>query len=193
MILKEIKVVKDRIRKEILAYRSQLSPESRTTASLQIIEKLVASDLYQHAKVIFAFVPFRHEVEIESLFEACWADQKEIYVPKVDPKQKSMQFYRIQEWEDLEQGHYGIREPKAVCHPYTSGRIDLILMPGAAFDRAKSRLGYGAGYYDRYLRQLEGRPFLLAPAFAMQIIEEVPTDEWDCPVDRIVTETEWIL
>ncbi len=173
--------------------RNELLSEQREVTSRQIVQQLLSSSYYKQAEVVFAFAPFRQEVELDSFIEACWSDGKHVYLPRVDAEHKVMQFYRINSWSDLVQGHYGIREPKLECVPHSGAAIDLMIMPGAAFDRAKRRLGYGAGYYDRFLRELENKPYLIAPAYAMQIVAKVPTDEWDHPVDAILTEEGWIL
>lgn len=194
MLENDKKAEKVHLRKEILAKRSALSREERAMASRQIVQEFLNSTYYKDAQVIFAFAPFRDEVEIDTVIEACWADKKRVFLPRVDANSRVMQFYEIQGWLDLEQGHYGIREPKLYCMRYVSSDIDidLILMPGAAFDLTKSRLGYGAGYYDRFLSQLEPKPYLIAPAYAVQIVPHVPTDPWDYPIDMIVTENGWL-
>lgn len=179
----------------MLEKRGALTPEQRRNASEQIVQQIFASEQYREAHVVFAFLPFRGEVAIEPLIEACWQEQKSIYVPRVDAKAKEMQFYAIHSGDDLELGHYGIREPRETCPLYkeTQDRpIDLVLMPGVAFDRNKHRLGYGAGYYDRFLSRLKEKPHLLAPAYALQIVPAVPVDAWDRPMHTIVTEEEWI-
>lgn len=183
---------KERLRKEILSRRSQLSADFRAAASKRIVEQIAASPYYRKAKVILAFAPFRKEVQIDALLEHCWQDGKHVYLPKVNANERVMQFYRVFDWLDLEQGHYGIREPRESCSVLSGEAIDLILIPGAAFDQKKGRLGYGAGYYDRFLRQLVTKPIILAPAFAMQIVAHVPTDPWDYPIDLILTEEGWV-
>lgn len=194
MLENDLKAEKMRLRKEILSQRSALNPKKRATASRQIVQEILNSSYYKKAKVVFAFAPFREEVEIDALMEACWSDAKQVFLPRVNASSKVMEFYEVHSWADVEQGHYGIREPKSDCTPYTNmnTKVDLVLMPGVAFDRAKGRLGYGAGYYDRFLRQLETKPHLIAPIYAMQIVPKVPTDVWDYPVDAIVTEQGWL-
>ncbi len=179
----------------MLEKRGALTPEERASASDRIVKQILASEQYRNAHAVFSFVPFRGEVEVEPIIESCWQEQKKVYVPKVDVKSREMQLYAMESWDDLELGHYGIREPRTTCVRYDSSqgdRIDLILMPGVAFDREKGRLGYGAGYYDRFLSRIEYKPYLLAPAYAMQIVDQVPVEEWDTPIHAIVTEKEWI-
>jgi 5-formyltetrahydrofolate cyclo-ligase len=183
---------KQEIRKEVLSRRKELPEEVRRAASHAIVEKIIRSSRFISAQTVFSFVPFGDEVDISTLIEECWKKGKAVYVPKVNKPEKRMELYRIFRWEDLEIGHYGIREPREGCPGLSGEKIDLILMPGVAFDRNKRRIGYGAGYYDRFLNGLADRPYLLAPIFQIQLIHEVPTDPWDMPVDAIVTEKEWI-
>lgn len=189
----ERKAEKIKLRKEMLQKRSALSPIARTAASEAIVERIIQSEAFAHAQVVFAFLPFREEVAIEALITACWQHGKHVYVPKIDTIQKTMHFYELRSWDALAIGHYGIREPDATCPKYEGAPpIDIVLMPGVAFDRELGRLGYGAGYYDRFLQQLHHQPMLIAPAYSAQIVDRVPTDAWDISIDAIVTEDAWI-
>jgi 5-formyltetrahydrofolate cyclo-ligase len=183
---------KERLRQEILRRRSQLAIEEREQASRKIVQEILRSKQFQEAEIIFAYIPFRDEVDISALIEECWRMDKQIFVPKADKASQSMAFYRIESWSDLEKGNYGIMEPKRSCLSHTNEKIDLMIVPGVAFDRKRNRIGYGAGYYDRYLSRLNHKPFLLAPAYSLQIVPKIPTEPWDQPLDAIITEAEWI-
>ena len=114
-------------------------------------------------------------------------------VPVCCPESRELTACRIDGFEELEMGHYGIREPNEdLLRPVDGGEIEAILVPAVAFDRRGYRVGYGGGYYDRFLPAAP-QAVKIGVAFAAQIIGEVPVDAHDLPVDRIVTECEVIV
>lgn len=184
---------KKEIRKLILGRRDAVDPKLREQWDNSVFDRLVHSEYYKKARVIFAFVSFRSEVDTHRIINRALADNKIICVPRIKSKDTGIELYRINSMNDLEKGYFGILEPSEHCQAVDCRDIELILMPGAAFDRNGSRLGYGRGYYDRFLEGMDNRVQKLALAYHFQVLDRVPTDELDIPVDAIITDEECII
>ena len=169
------------IRKKIFAERKLRSDEQIRSMSLTITDRVT----FKNAGRILVYADYNHEVVTEYLIREAWKAGKEVAVPKVVGK--DMVFYKLTDFSQLESGYFGIPEP-------VSGEIvewpeALMIMPGVAFDRANHRVGYGGGFYDRYL---EKHPQLerVAIAFSFQMLPEVPTEPTDICPQIVVTEEE---
>lgn len=184
---------KKALRKWVQQALQNLSREEREIKSAAIIEKLCKHPKYREARLLFAYLPFRNEILLDCWIEHAWRNGKRVFVPRVDAATKTMQFYEIRNWQDVEVGNYGIREPKAHCPEYNGSHIDMILVPGVVFSLNKYRIGYGAGYYDRFFAQMTKLPYLLAASYDVQIVPEVPIEPWDIPVDEVLTENRIIF
>ncbi len=167
-----------------------IDPADRVNASHRLAEHLQGSDLYRSASTIFAYAALPSEISLDPFMAAALADGKCICIPAIDWATKSMSPAQIHNLDtDLESGRYGVRVPIAACPLVEPNNIDLFLIPGLAFDRSFNRLGRGAGFYDRLIESLPSpRPQLAGVCFASQIVETVPTEPHDHPMDRIITE-----
>lgn len=186
---------KKALRKKILALRDALSVEERRSKSAVIEERLFSLPQFIAAQTVALFVSFRTEVLTESIIRRALSLSKVIVVPVTDLPRKQLLLSRITDYDtDLAPGTWGIPEPKAGCiRPVTPDELDLVITPGAAFDRQGSRIGYGGGFYDGLLRSMPARKPVVSLAFALQIIDAVPFDlAHDVPVDIIITEEEII-
>lgn len=184
----EMKQKKKALRREIRALRAVHSDEEIHAMSLKVLEHVKALPEYQEAETLFVYVDCKHETETSDLIRQAWADGKRTAVPKVIGE--NMKFFYITSLEnDLEEGYFGIREPyeKNPADEAADREGSLMLMPGVAFDEARHRIGYGGGFYDRYL---EAHPGLrtAALAFEFQVKAEVPFEKFDILPGRIVTE-----
>ena len=184
----EMKQKKKALRREIRALRAVHSDEEIHAMSLKVLEHVKALPEYQEAETLFVYVDCKHETETSDLIRQAWADGKKTAVPKVIGE--AMKFFYITSLEnDLEEGYFGIREPyeKNPADEAADREGSLMLMPGVAFDEARHRIGYGGGFYDRYL---EAHPGLrtAALAFEFQVKAEVPFEKFDILPGRIVTE-----
>lgn len=184
---------KKEIRKYIVDMRDKISAEQKCKWDSKINDILVNSEFYKNAGVIFTFVSFRSEVDTHWFIKHAIEDKKIICVPKVVSKQEGMETYIIKSMSDLRAGYYGILEPVDKCPKVIAEDIDLVLVPGLAFDREGRRLGYGGGFYDRFLRRMRGKTPNIALAYHFQIINTVPADQWDIKMDAIITDEEQIL
>lgn len=181
------------IRKRALQVRDGLTPKERAQKSTRIIHKIIEHDRYQQADSILVYVNYKSEVETTGLIETALKDGKAVYCPRVQGKE--MEFYRIHAIQELVDGYKGIREPvenkdKIFVMEETAGKKksdSLMIMPGSAFDEQRNRIGYGGGYYDKYL---EKHPLLytIALGFQCQIQKSIPADTFDWKPDVIVTE-----
>lgn len=137
-----------------------------------------------------AYLPFRNETDPTLLFPLLWEQGKRVVIPVCDPTRVALipsLLYHPE--EDLQPGTWGILEPKPGClRPVPPEEIDFVIIPGVAFDSAGNRLGYGGGYYDRFLPLLRPDTRKIATAFQLQVVEALVPDRFDRPVDLVVTE-----
>lgn len=178
---------KKELRIKMLKMRDQQKPSVRALWDDIIYSKFTGSEHYKDAKVIFIFVSFRSEVDTHRIIRKALEDGKTVGVPKVLSKDKGMSVYRIESIDDLEEGYFGVLEPKEGCPEIPAEDIDLIVMPGAAFDRGGGRIGYGGGFYDKYLSETGTSASKVALAYRMQVLDSVPMEDTDMRVDDIIT------
>lgn len=177
-----MKTKKAEIRKEVLAQRSKLSVDERRMASFLLTERILGHQWYYLSDVILGFAPLGSEIDVREILQDALQKGKKLYLPRVEGN--DMEFYLVESLESLEEGFKGIMEPKGdtPCFAYEEASADkvLMLMPGAAFDGMRNRIGYGKGYYDRYLK---GKEVLqvrtIAVGFQCQMVKEIPSEEFD--------------
>ena len=181
---------KKELRKQIITERDQLTDDEIATKSAIIAEKLYSLPAFNQAEAIMYFVSFGSEVDTRPMVEETIRRGKTALAPKAVPQSRELIPSRIIDWEsDLMPGYYNIPEPRAgALRPYAPEQIDLLIVPGVAFDLKGNRLGYGGGYYDRFFSLLKPGTPLVALVFDLQIVPAVPIDEWDRPVDCVITD-----
>lgn len=177
-------MTKKEIRKMVNERRKALLPEEERENSRKIYEYLISLPEYHQASCVYCYVDYNHEVQTWQIMEKAMADGKKVAAPRVDGK--AMDFYYITSKVDLESGYFGIMEPK-VGLPMALGKDALFVMPGVAFDREHHRVGYGGGFYDRYLERM---PELkkVAVAYECQMFDEVPYEIFDIRPTILITE-----
>lgn len=182
---------KGQIRKEMLKRRRSMSREAVMDKSLQISEKVLESPEYRAAKKIFVFISFDNEVDTGWIIRRALADGKKVAAPVVSGGRMHFRYFTLS--DELESGQLGIKEPSMdFPKAYVKKKDSLIIMPGTAFDRRRNRIGFGKGFYDRWLAERKGVK-TIALAFDAQIYDGViPADEHDIKPERIYTETEVI-
>lgn len=182
---------KKELRKVMKRKRSSLSAERILMYSGCIAERLVSRREYEDASVVLAYISFSSEVNTHFLIEKAWRDGKRVAVPKC-VGDRELCFEYIESFDDVAPGRYGIMEPvtdRSV--DYSKEENCLLLLPGVAYTKEGDRLGYGGGYYDRYLAKHEDiRSVMLA--YSLQQADSLPVDETDIPADMIVTEIDCI-
>ncbi len=181
------------LREKVLQKRADLSSKSIIEYSDIIAEKLYKMDSYKEAKTIMSFISFDSEVNTHEIIKRSISHNKSIVVPITIPKTKELKVSEVLDFSELELGYYNILTPKKEYIRFIDpSTIDLILVPGVVFARNGYRVGYGGGYYDRFLSKFEKKVDKIGLAFDLQVTDEVPTDSFDIPVDLIITEKEII-
>ncbi len=178
------KNLKEELRKEILKLRDQLIDSEHKIQSEIILKKLKEINHFKKAKKILFYFPIRKEVNTVPLIEKSFLS-KEIFLPKIQ-KEKKISIHKVNSLRELEPGKHNIPEPSDICKEIDSSELDLVIMPGVAFNKKGVRIGYGGGYYDRFLKNTNCPKIALAYDF--QIHENVPGEIHDEKVDLIITE-----
>jgi len=180
-------------RSAIKAALTLISESQRLHHSQALCTQITTSDLYQSATTILCYASLPTELSLDPLITQALADHKTVCIPSVDWEIKTMQPVQIESLDNnLQIGRYGLRSPSPDCKPIPDAQITLALIPGLGFDPAGHRLGRGAGFYDRWIehrRQLDTPVSLVGVCFDEQLVERIPTDPHDQPMDRVVTPT----
>lgn len=182
ILVKNMETKQD-IRKRVLKQRIAMPKEEWQEKSRMISEKVISHPAFCSAEEIFCYVSCRSEADTYAILREAWRQGKKTAVPKVHGKE--MDFYYIQSFDELEEGCFKIPEP--VTAKKAEGKNVLVIVPGAAFDRRRNRIGYGKGFYDRYLEK-HSECRTLAIAFGFQIVERIPASEHDVLPEILITE-----
>ena len=181
---------KSSLRSNYLTARRRIDPATRRALDSRIRTNLEAFDIYAEAPLVLAYVSYNNEVDTRSVIASALEAGKRVAVPHVSARKKSMAFFEIGSLDDLVEGYKGILEPRAELK-VPLGTKDLCgsvcLVPGLVFDAQGYRVGYGGGYYDRFLPFYPGDKVALARASQMSS-NPLPAEPTDVPVDFIVTD-----
>ncbi len=185
--------LKETIRKSVLKERRSMGKTDRSNKSIRIIDRLLSLDRFKNSGLIMCYVDFDGEVETREFIKYCIGKGKRISVPMVadnpDGKRKLRASEVFDLERDMEKGAFGILEPKKnAVREVDAAEIDLIIVPGVAFDLNKNRIGYGAGYYDMFLNKVGNNCLKAGMAFELQICANISADPHDVPMDIIITE-----
>ena len=184
------------LRKEILTKRKSIDTVEKEEKDRKILEKFYESKYYIEAKNIFIYISYDSEINTKGIINKALMDNKKIYVPRTEFKTRLMDAVKITSLDNLIESEYGILEPSAEKPHIDPNGLDLIVVPGVAFDRNGGRMGYGAGFYDRYFEKISKdnmkKVIKLALAYDFQILEKIPMNEQDVPVNYIITESKVI-
>ena len=175
---------KANLRKVLLERRDSTSYDFMKLASQKIHNKLKQIDDFRKAKKIACYYPIGSEVMTQDIMQELLSAGKEICLPKVDGEM--LDFRKIMDMKDLEKGNFGIMEPKDNCT--TVENVDVVLVPTVAITKNGTRLGYGHGYYDRFLSKSDATKISLT--YSKQIVKAIPSSEKDIKIDWVVTEEE---
>ena len=181
-IMSEITDRKRQLRKEVLKRRDKLTEEERKAAALKLADRIIGHQWFYRSDCLLIFASYGSEIDTSEIISEALRTGKRVYLPRVEGLE--MQFYRIYSLEELTEGYRGIPEPDGTSerYLYSENEADhtLMIMPGVAFDPYRHRIGYGKGFYDRFL---EGKEALslrtIAVGFWCQMVEEIPQEEKD--------------
>ena len=181
-------VNKKNTRINILKIREALIEEDHDLKDNIIFEKLYNLDLYKNSNNIFVYINYKDEINTKKFINKALEEGKNIYVPKIYRDTKTMKAIFINSLDNLEKNSMGILEPKDDTLVIDKKDIDLIIVPGAVFDKNFNRIGYGGGYYDRYLEEIKEKDNKIALAYDFQIIDEIEYEDHDIKMDYIITD-----
>ena len=173
---------KSALRKEIREKKRAMTEEQIQAASRRLGELFCACDAYKQAKTIYGYLPYNQEVRTVPMLEQALRDGKQVAVPKVMGDE--MRFIYMTDLSQVEKGYAGIPEPVA-DGPVAEDTTALVLMPGLAFDPQGHRIGYGGGFYDRFLAAEPNHP-TVALCYDFQLLPALETEEFDIPVDCVL-------
>jgi len=180
---------KKELRLTLLRHRQSLTEEEVATASAAVQERVRRLPAFREAGVIMAYIGCRNEVQTADLIREAIALGKRVALPVTDTRKKALHPRVISHYpEDLIPGAFGIPEPKASCPAVAPEELDMVLVPGVAFDREGFRLGYGGGYYDRFLLQIRESAATVGLAYRFQVVDTVYPEKHDRRVRFVVTE-----
>ena len=175
---------KQQIRRQCRLIRQALGDAYRHQASLDICALIEAWPVFHRAQVILTYMPIKAEVDLRPLLER--RPEKDWLLPRILPEEDHAMLFHPYDPQRLERHPFGMDEPAPDLPVIPAQKIELALVPGLAYDRNGWRLGYGGGYYDRFLRNMDG--ISLGVAYRDLILEALPRDEFDVPVDFLVSE-----
>ena len=185
----ELKEEKRKIRKEILVKRASIPSEKRRLADMFIADRIIGHQWFYRAQVVLGFVNYDSEISTKEILEETLLKGKKLFLPKIEGD--VMIFYLVESLDDLTEGYKGIPEPKGDTQVfdyeyYKDSRI-LILVPGVAFDIYGNRMGYGKGFYDRFLADKELlQTYSIAIGYKCQQVEILPVDKHDIKPYQII-------
>lgn len=182
---------KQKLRNKYKEIRGNIPSQERRKKSETICEHLLNSPEYAKYQHILVYAAIQSEAELHKFCEQAWKEKKSLYFPKV--QNKDMEFYQVREWGQLKEGSFHVPEPDITEYdlPVFDGKASAwMLVPGVAFDAHGWRMGYGGGFYDRYLDRFFNL-HLTGIAFGEQIAEQIPVEVFDHRMDDVITEQQW--
>jgi 5-formyltetrahydrofolate cyclo-ligase len=194
-------MTKSEIRSYLKRRRNDMPISLRRDCSKKIQDRLYSLNEFRECKELFTYISFGSEVDTYDIIKKSLEMNKKVFVPKVEGN--DLCFYEIEELDmGLIRSKFGILEPESKRHnkfdilneAESDGSKRIMLLPGLAFDKQGNRIGYGAGYYDRYLNKIKHRGWIkLALAYDFQVMERLTVSEHDIPADYIITEKDFII
>lgn len=171
------------------AKRREMPQQEREKRSRRIMEAVAQTEAYSRCELLLVYIAAKAEVETAELIARARSDGKQVACPRCGPSEGEMHFYVVREPEDIEEGSYGIMEPvPSRCEPIDESDTQraLCIVPALACDEDGYRIGYGKGYYDRFLARFRGRSAVVC--YESNVVERVPRGEYDRAAEYIVTE-----
>lgn len=176
---------KDRLRRDLLEKRRNLPQSLRREKSALILKVLLSEKVFSDASSVALYFPVNGEVDTHEIFKKCVDLKKKVFFPKT--LGSDLVFLRTRNIEELTPGAFAIPEPPADAERARGDELDLVLVPGVAFDFSGNRIGYGKGFYDRFLKDIP-RQMRFGLAYRFQVLENIPSHETDVKTGRIITE-----
>lgn len=189
MSITPIKRAKDLIRAEFSARRDALELSERELRSAKICSYVEGLVSFKHADIVLLYAPIKSEIDVMPIALSALSKGKRVAFPRCNKENRTMKFHFISSFDDFEIGAYGIREPKAelpVFDPSSTQGVAVCFLPGLAFDVFGYRLGYGKGYYDKFLNSFSG--CTIGVTYTELIAPSLPKGKFDMPCNIMLTE-----
>lgn len=179
--------MKNQLRKTILTERVSRLTDSEKEQE-QIEKSVFSLPEITIAQTVFCYVDYRGEVKTRNIINQLLKMGKTVCIPYLESRNPPMKALQISSLDELIEGVYGIETVPTAGREIKPDEIDAVIVPGVAFDTKGNRLGYGGGFYDEFLSRINrNKAKCIAPLFAFQLVNEIPGDEWDEPMDILVT------
>lgn len=182
---------KKELRKILLEKRRNIPKDKKVIYDKTISEKIISSDYFKKAEQVLVFASKDEEFDTRYIIEHCRLKHKRVFYPLCLDNKGNMEFFKVDSVGDLEIGMMGILEPKKTCKPYKPKENDIVIVPALSVDKSHYRIGYGGGYYDRFLKDFNG--VSICPCYSEMLTEHLPADEYDIKVSFIATDKEVFL
>ncbi len=189
MPITPLKFAKDLIRSEFSARRNALSEDERASRSAKICNTAISLVSFKHADIVLLYAPIKSEIDVMQIATVALEKGKRVAFPRCDKETRTMKFHFITSFDDFEIGAYGIREPRAelpIYAPESTSGSAVCFLPGLAFDVYGYRLGYGKGYYDKFLNIYNG--CTIGVTYTELIHPSLPKGKFDVPCNIMLTE-----
>jgi len=186
--------MKQTLKAEIYDKRNSLSTEEIKEKSLKIKNNLLSSNEFKNSKNIMFYMSFKKEADTQRIIkELLKTKEKKILVPYIIKRDLRLHVSELKDFNELEPKTFGILEPKeAYTREFNPDKLDLVIVPGIAFDKTGHRIGYGYGYYDRFLKTIKKDAIKIGLCYDFQLVEKIPEEEHDVPMDIIITDKDVI-
>lgn len=184
----DVTLHKQQLRQKALSARQAMKRSEKQIFDFKIADRVLGLWKFRESPCLLLYCSTALEVDTRRLIERAWALGKTVALPRCRPDTVALDFFVIRSWDDVEPGMLNIPEPKAHCRPLPEDMTTLCIVPGLMFDRAGHRIGYGKGYYDRFLSVYRGAAVGLVYERCME--EELPYERHDRTVDIVVTEND---
>jgi len=178
---------KEQLRRQQASLRRALGEQPRQRRSRAACERLLAEPVFVHAACVCAYMPLRFELDVRPVIEAAWAQGKRVALTRVRPEDNVLHVHGYEPGAALVESAFAVHEPLAAAPAVDPEDVDLVLVPGLAFDERGYRLGFGKGFYDRLLPQLS-RAARVGVGFDFQLLAEVPHEDHDVPLSHFVSD-----
>lgn len=186
-MMEEKKVKRNLMKKNL----KELSLLERKEMNKEILSRVENTREWKEARTIGITLALPFEVETRDIIKKAWGEGKRVAVPKCFPQTHHMEFYHLSSFNELETVQFGIEEPLTTAEKISKEELDVIFVPGVIFAKNGYRVGFGGGYYDRYLKNYPGKKISIA--FDIQIADFVPIEPHDIPVGKIITNQEVLI
>lgn len=186
MAVTDIRAIKRKLREEVKVFRRSLTPEQKAQLDEKIKNHLLRVFPYKRAKTVLVYMSTAIEVDTSAIISQALSDGKQVALPRCVDGTRLMDFYYIRSFDDLEKGTFGVLEPKTTCQKLTSYPGSVCIVPALGYDKQGFRLGYGGGYYDRFLGGYTES--CIGLIYGKNLYGRLPHGRYDRPVRLLITE-----